>query len=79
MITERPVGMADQQLFDITNGLLQDPERDMQVVNLIDFRANIAQGHVQFMHDLKVKTTMMRHSIPCRDSNLWKHLLTLVA
>lgn len=49
MITARPVGMADQRLLNITNGLLQDPEREMQVVNLIDFRANIAQGHIQFM------------------------------
>ena len=63
MITARPVGMADQRLLNITNGLLQDPEREMQVVNLIDFRASIAQGHVQFMNDLKAKTEMMLQAI----------------
>lgn len=78
MITARPVGKADQRLLNITNGLLQDPEREMQVVNLIDFRANIAQGHIQFMNDLKAKTTMMHHSIRCRDSNLCKRFRTLV-
>lgn len=67
MITARPVGMADQRLLNITNALLQDPKREMQVVNLIDFRASIAQGHVQFMNDLKAKTEMMLQAIQGQD------------
>ncbi|MGC6533066.1 MAG: hypothetical protein ACON34_08690 [Flavobacteriales bacterium] len=37
--------------------------KTLWLINLIDFRASIAQGHVQFMNDLKVKTEMMLQAI----------------
>lgn len=53
------LGPNDQRLFNISNELLRDPEREMILINLIDHRATMAEIHLGFMNELKVKTRDM--------------------
>lgn len=40
----------------VSNELLKDSEREMRIITLVDFRKSIAQSHINFINELRVKT-----------------------
>ena len=57
------IGEADPRLFKISNQVLQDPQQEMLLINLIDVRRSISVGHIEFMNELKEKTEAMIESL----------------
>ncbi len=48
---------ASDRLIRVSNELLKDPEREMRMITLVDFRRSIAQNHITLINELRVKTT----------------------
>jgi hypothetical protein len=46
-----------KDIFEFSNELLQDKERRMKLLNIIDFRTGIAELHTEFMNELRIKTS----------------------
>ena len=57
------IGRADERLFEVSNQLMQDPEREMLVINLLDIRRSISSGHIEFMNEMKEKTELIQESV----------------
>lgn len=47
---------VSDRLIRVSNELLKDPEREMRFINLVDFRKAIAQNHIKFINELRMKT-----------------------
>ncbi|MCZ4408209.1 DUF6090 family protein [Cryomorphaceae bacterium 1068] len=59
MVSDVQIGNTDRRLFEVSNEMLEVPEHEMLVINLIKIREDIAVGHVKFMNELKEKTESM--------------------
>ena len=57
------IGKADERLIEVSNKLLQDPEHELLVINLLDIRKDISSGHIEFMNELKEKTELLQASV----------------
>ena len=57
------IGETDERLIATSNQLLNDPQNEMLFINLLDLRRDLAQGHIDFMNELKDKTQEMLASL----------------
>jgi hypothetical protein len=57
------IGEPDQRLYDVSNQLLQEPARELMLINIIDFREKIAGGNIERMNLLKEMTEGMLQSL----------------
>lgn len=57
------IGKTNERLFDVSNQILQDPEVEMLIMNLLDIRKEISTGHIEFMNELKEKTELIQESL----------------
>ncbi len=49
-----------QKLYDTSNEILKNPEKDLAFINLIAFRGKIANLHFNNMLDIKIKTNLVK-------------------
>ena len=57
------IGKTDERLIEVSNQLMQNPEQEMLVMNLLDIRRSISTGHIEFMNELKKKTELLQVSV----------------
>jgi len=57
------IGEPDQRLYDVSNQLLQEPARELMLINIIDFREKIARGNIERMKLLKEMTEAMLETL----------------
>lgn len=57
------IGDPEQRLYDVSNQLIKDPEHEMTLINIIDFREKVAGLHIGNMDLLKEKTRKMLESL----------------
>ena len=51
--------VPSDHLFEVSNELLKDPEREMIFINQVDLRSNVANKHLKYMNELREKTITM--------------------
>jgi hypothetical protein len=51
--------VPSDRLFEVSNQLLKDPEREMVFINLVDLRHGITKIHLSYMNELRLKTVAL--------------------
>ena len=57
------IGKTNERLFDMSNQILQEPEIEILIMNLLDIRKDITTGHIELMSELKEKTELLQESL----------------
>ncbi len=60
------IGKTNERLFGVSNQILQEPEIEMLIMNLLDIRKDISVGHIELMNELKEKTELILESLQKR-------------